>query len=247
MPDPPVPISQPPTTEFLYNWLAEVTASAAVGANPTAQVSGAAVNGVATTYMRSDAAPRLADTAVTAGSYTYGSFTVDAQGRLTAAASGAAPPAAAITQLTGDVTAGPGSGSQAATLAAKFGLYSSAIVVLADAVALTTATPANVTSLVLGAGDWDVWGEVWFAEDAGTIATEENAAVNQISATLPTAPADDAGLSRRSGTGATGTGSILPVGPARVSGPTTVYLVAQATFTVSTNAAYGKLRAREVR
>jgi hypothetical protein len=68
-----------------------------------------ASNSVGTTQLvaSSVTAAKLADTAVTPGSYVIASITVDQQGRITSAANGG--PDAGITQLTGDVAAGPGS------------------------------------------------------------------------------------------------------------------------------------------
>lgn len=106
-------------------------------------------------------------TAVTAGSYGdathWPTFDVDDYGRLVLAGEQAIPADVGITQLTGDVTAGPGSGSQAATLAnsgvsaASYGDSTHSVTVTFDAKGRATAASAPaiafpVPSVTFGTG-----------------------------------------------------------------------------------------------
>src|SRR5678810_35576 len=56
------------------------------------------------------------------------------------------------------------------------------------AVALSTGTASNVTTLTLTAGDWDVWASVLWVPAASTSITRLQGGIGTTTATLPTAP-----------------------------------------------------------
>jgi hypothetical protein len=119
----------------------------------------------------------------------------------------------------------------------------------AASVALISATNANVTSISLTAGDWDVGGNIIFSPNTTTNITTLIASISTTSATLG---ADSSRQQEMYGSGTVpgATNNIIKTMPAirlSLSATTTVYLVAQSAFTVSTNAAGGNLLARRVR
>lgn len=124
----------------------------------------------------------------------------------------------------------------------------SEILVGGSLVSLTTGTPANVTSISLTAGDWDVWGNVGFSLNAATTLTNIIGWVSATSATLPANP-NKGGQAYLNLAFTTGGGQLLGIPGRRFSlaSTTTIYLSTQAAFGVNTCAAFGSIVARRVR
>ncbi len=125
------------------------------------------------------------------------------------------------------------------------GEYVSSVVSSGSPVSLTTATPANVTSISLTAGDWDVSGSVGFG-NSGSGVSLFFGGISNTSATFP----PDTGVRSVSALGSTSTDSqILGLATTRalLSTTTTIYLVAQATFSGGSIGAYGVIEARRRR
>lgn len=159
------------------------------------------------------------------------------------------------TQLTsGTIPAARTNGHQNGTAtndnaaAGEIGEYISSTVASGSAVALTSGVQANVTSISLTAGDWDITGSVFFSSTSTTSFNRYVGGISTTSATIDATP------SRYTDTSIAATvPNLVPLtnnsGPTRFSfaSTTTVYLVALASFTVSTSGAYGIIRARRVR
>lgn len=117
-----------------------------------------------------------------------------------------------------------------------------------SATALTTATPLNVTSISLTAGDWDVTAQAYMLLAATTSLTNFLYGITSTSATLDVS----AGKWVNYSTPATVLGNVNSTFGAvtyRISlaSTTTIFLMAQGTFTVSTASAWGNIMARRVR
>lgn len=133
-------------------------------------------------------------------------------------------------------------------IAGNVGEYVTAQVATGSSVGLTTATPANVTSISLSPGDWDVEGTVFFDPAASTSITQLEAGVSGAgSATFDTFDRTAMQSVPAQVPGAHDTGLGTPESRFNLTVTTTIYLVAQATFTVSTLKAYGIIRARRMR
>jgi hypothetical protein len=128
------------------------------------------------------------------------------------------------------------------------GGYSSSSVASGSAVALTSTTAANVTSISLSEGEWDVSGVVGYLPAASTSITVLNGGASTTSATVGTTGAVFNFSQAAVVPGAVGQEFSIPTSRIVVAAgsTTTVYLVARATFTISTLGAYGTIRARRV-
>lgn len=129
--------------------------------------------------------------------------------------------------------------------AGYIGEFVSSLVASGSPVSLTNNTAANVTSISLTAGDWDVEGNVNFSGTTATV-TAGTGGISSTSATLPTD-----GSEVYDGTVTTLLSDVssvtLPRKRMSLAATTTVYMVAKKAFSAGTVVAFGSLNARRVR
>lgn len=130
------------------------------------------------------------------------------------------------------------------------GEYKFATLASASAVSISTGTSKTPTgcSITLAPGQWEVWGVVDFQFQATTSYTALLAGVSTAQDTMGAADTFAALVSAANvPTAAADMALPTPHQILQLSAPTTVYLVAKATFSASTMKAYGSIFARRIR
>ena len=144
----------------------------------------------------------------------------------------------------------PGTTTNDNAAAGKVGEYVSSSVLVGSAVSLTTATPLNVTSISLTAGDWDVEVNAAFTGGATTVVQSLLASISTTTASIDSTPGRFTNVSGGNvavfNFDAT-VSAVVPRARFSLTTTTTIYFVAQATFSVSTASVYGIISARRAR
>lgn len=126
----------------------------------------------------------------------------------------------------------------------KVGEFISSVIPVGSAVSLTDATAADVTSISLTAGDWDVYGNVFFTASGNTL---KNCLcwISSTSATIPNVSLINE-INFGASTGGNN-GLQSPYLRFSLSGTTTVYLSSRSGFDSGTMTACGGIYARRAR
>ena len=133
--------------------------------------------------------------------------------------------------------------------AGNIGEYLSTSVLVGSAINLSSGVATNVVSMPVSAGDWDVWGSVVFNVGGATIVTLLDGGVGFTTGTLPGLSSGGQGEIGLGGglTGIADTSVFAGIQRMSNAAVATAFLVASATFSVSTAKAYGVLQARRMR
>jgi hypothetical protein len=128
------------------------------------------------------------------------------------------------------------------------GEYQSAIVNTTTPVSLTSVIAAQITSLTLQPGDWDLTGDLIIDANGTATVTDILASINITVDTTPLpSPADGTAMGRLRGISTTGRNTVAMRTRANITIAAAYLLVAQVTFTGTGCLAVGALRARRMR
>lgn len=131
----------------------------------------------------------------------------------------------------------------------NIGEYISSSISSGSAIALTTTVAANVTSISLTAGDWDVSITGMFTGGSTTTVNYLRGSISTTSATINGVPGSLAVSSHQAGTAFNvgQTPTVCTNTRLSLASTTTVFLVCDASFATSTCSAFGIIQARRVR
>lgn len=131
--------------------------------------------------------------------------------------------------------------------AGSVGELISSEIAFGSAIALTTLTPTNITSISLTAGDWDLWGNIYCATAGATNTTVVLGWLDATSATIPSTQFVGVMSYGAAGLVNVDTAFVVPSRRYSLSATTTIYLSVYTAFTVSTLSGFGNIYARRRR